>query len=175
MAGDLPPRRPSANPEGQNPQGLNPGPTANPGNIAGGSNVPEPQVPRRNCKDLMLPEDSSYQDYIEKGDEQGYFEGDYFQINAKLEVETLRPQIGENDRIIMELTRQLEEAKKTKASKLKKKKKSQSTRRAEIEVTEPATVRIEAQTRTGPMTRQAASAADETQTHATGVQVCRCL
>ena len=80
MAPDLPSRRPSATPEGQNPQGPNPESDVNPGNIAGGSNVPEPQVPRRNGKDPMLPKDPTYQDYAEEGDDQGYFEGDYFQL-----------------------------------------------------------------------------------------------
>ena len=56
MAGDLP-RRPSATPEGPNPQGQNPGPAANPGNVAGGSNVHETEVPRRTGKELILPED----------------------------------------------------------------------------------------------------------------------
>lgn len=91
MTGDLPPRRPSATFEGKIPQGPNPGPTVNPGNIAGGSNVPEPLVLRTNGKDPMLPEDPAYQDYIEEGDDQGSFEGDYFQTDAELEVETLRP------------------------------------------------------------------------------------
>lgn len=139
MVGYLPPRRPSATLEGPNPQGPNPGHVANPGNVVGGSNMPEPQVPRRNGEDPMLPKDLAYQDYTEEGDDQGYFEGDYFQTDAELEVETLRPQLAEKDRIILELTRQLEEAKKTKAGKPKKKK-TQSTRRNETEVTETAMV-----------------------------------
>ena len=39
MVGDLPPRRPSATPE--NPPTESPDATANPGNAAGTSNVPE--------------------------------------------------------------------------------------------------------------------------------------
>ena len=57
------PRRRSATPEGSNPQGQNPGPTANPGNVDGGSNVHETEVPRRTDKDSMLPEDPANQDY----------------------------------------------------------------------------------------------------------------
>ena len=66
MAGDPPLRRPSATPEGPNPQGQNPGTAANPGNVAGGSNVPEQQVPMRHGKDPMLPKDPAYQEYTEE-------------------------------------------------------------------------------------------------------------
>lgn len=52
--------------------------------------MPEPQVPRRNGKDTILPEDPTHQDYTEEGDDQGYFIGDYFQTDVELEVETLR-------------------------------------------------------------------------------------
>ena len=73
MAVDTPSRRPSATPEGPIPQGPNPRTVVNPGNVAGGSNVPEPQISRRNSKDPMLPEDPANQDYTEGDDDQGYF------------------------------------------------------------------------------------------------------
>ena len=55
MASYLPPRNPSSTPEEPNPQGQNPGPVVNPGDVAGGSNVPEPHVPRWSGKEPMLP------------------------------------------------------------------------------------------------------------------------
>ena len=78
--------------------------------------------------------------------------------------------MAEKDRVNLELARQLEEAWKTLAGKPKKKK-SLSTWRNETEVTETATVRPEAQTRTSPLTRQAARAAGDTRTQATSAQV----
>lgn len=122
--------------------------------------MPEPQVPRRNGKDPMLPEDPAYQDYTEEGDDQGYYEGDYFPTEANFEIERVKQLLVEKDR-------QLNEARKTQASKMKKKK-SQSTRRKETEVTETSIVQTEAQTRTGPLTRQAARVAGDMLTQATG-------
>ena len=84
--------------------------------------MPEPQVPRRNGKDPMLLEDPANQDYTEEGDDQGYFEGDYFQTDADWEVERLRQELAEKDQINMELARQLDEARKTQTGKPKKKK-----------------------------------------------------
>ena len=52
MAGDLPPRRPSATPA--NPPPENPDAAANPGNVAGTSNVPE-NTTRRNGKGPVVP------------------------------------------------------------------------------------------------------------------------
>ena len=126
--------------------------------------MPEPQAPRRNCKDPMLPEDPAYQDYTEEGNDQGYFETDYFPTAVDLEIERLKQLLAEKDR-------QLDEAWKTQAGKPKKK--SQSTRRNETEVTKTATVQTEAQTCTGPLMRQAARAAGDTLTQATSVQVPR--
>ena len=171
MAVDLPSRRPSATPEGPIPQGPNPGIAAKPGNIAGGSNMPEQHVPRRHGKDPVQPEEPAYQDYNEEDDDQGYFEGDYFTTEAELEIERLRRLLAKKDQDNQNLTRQLAEANKKQAGRPRKKK-SQSTRRNETEVTETATVHTEAQTRTGPMTRQqAARAADGTRNQATSAQV----
>lgn len=78
----------------------------------------------------------------------------------------------EKDQINLELARQLKEARKTQAGKPKKKK-SQSTWKNETEVTETTTVRTEAQTRTDPLTCQAARAAGDTLTQATSAQVPR--
>ena len=60
MAGDLPSRLPSGTLEGPNFQGSNLGTAANPGDVAGGSNIAEPQVPRRNGNDPMLSKDPTY-------------------------------------------------------------------------------------------------------------------
>ena len=38
----------------------------------------------------MLPEDPANRNYTEEGDDQGYFEDDYFPTDAELEVERLR-------------------------------------------------------------------------------------
>lgn len=168
MVRDLPPRRPSATPEKPNPQGQNSGPVVNPGNVAGGSNVHRTEVTRRTGKEPILPEDPTNQNYTKGGDDQGYYKGDYFPTDAHLEVERLRQQLAEKGRITLELTRQLEEARKTQAGKPKKKK---STRRTENEMTETATVQTEVQTRNGPVTRRAARTAVETQTQAISVQV----
>ena len=58
MAGDLPPRRPSATPE--NPPTENPDAAANPRNVAGTSNVPE-NTTRRNDKGPAVPSQSANQ------------------------------------------------------------------------------------------------------------------
>ena len=58
MAGDLPPRRPSTTPE--NPLAENPDMAANPGNLAGTSNVPE-NVTHRNGKGPAVPSHSANQ------------------------------------------------------------------------------------------------------------------
>lgn len=97
MAGDLP-RCPSATPEGHNPQEQNPGHTANPGNIAGGSNVPEPEVTRRTGKEPMLPKDPANQDRTEGGDDEGYYDDGYYPITTEDEVEILRQRLADSDR-----------------------------------------------------------------------------
>ena len=86
MAGDPPSRRPSATPEGPNPQDQNPGATANPGNIAGTSNVPGEQVPRRHGKDPVLPNIPASQGLAEERGNQGYSERVYHPTAAELEV-----------------------------------------------------------------------------------------
>lgn len=68
MARDLP-RRTFATSEGQNPQRPNLGHTVDLGNVAGGSNVPEPEVPMRTGKEPMLSEDPANQDYSKGGDD----------------------------------------------------------------------------------------------------------
>ena len=119
----------------------------------------------------MQPEEPAYQDYNEEDDDQGYFEGDYFTTEADLEIERLKRLLAKKDQVNQDLTHQLAGAKKKQAGRPKKKK-SQSTRRNETEVTETATVYTEAQTRTGPMTRQqAARAAGDTRNQATSAQV----
>ena len=107
MVVDPPSRRPSATPKGPNPKGQNSGTAANPGNVAGGSNVPELQVPRRHGKDPVQPEEPAYQDYTEEGDDQGYFEGDYFTTEADLEIERLKRLLAEKDQVNEDLTHQL--------------------------------------------------------------------
>ena len=101
--------------------------------------MPEQQVPRRDGKDPVQPEEPAYQDYTEEGDDQGYFEGDYFTTEADLEIERLKRLLAEKDQVNQDLTHQLAEAMKKQAGSPKKKK-SQSTRRNETEVTEIATV-----------------------------------
>ena len=58
MAGDPPSRRPSATPDG--PPTQNPSVSANPGNVAGTSNVPE-NTTRRNGKGPAVPSQSANQ------------------------------------------------------------------------------------------------------------------
>ena len=58
MAGDLPPRRPSTTPE--DPLTENPDAAANPGNVAGTSNVPE-NATRWNGKGPAVPSHSANQ------------------------------------------------------------------------------------------------------------------
>ena len=157
MVGDLL-RSPSATPEGQNPEGQNPGHAANPGNVPGVSNIPEPKVPRRTGKEPMLPEDPANQDYTEGGDDEEDYNEGYYPMIAEEEVALLRQQLAESDRVALELTHHLDESKRNQAGKSKKKK---STRMTQTEVIDTATVQTDAQTRTGPMTRQAARASGD--------------
>ena len=83
MAGDLP-RHPSATPKGQNPEGQNLE------NIAGTSRVPEPEIPHRPGKGLVQPEEPVTQDHTKGGNDQGYYEDDYYPTAAKLEIERLK-------------------------------------------------------------------------------------
>ena len=96
MAGDLPPRRPSAPPE--NPPTENPDAAANPGNVAGTSNVPE-NTTRRNGKGPAVPSHSANQGVASRH----YAEQGYQLTPAEQEVIRL-------NRILAETTRQLEEA-----------------------------------------------------------------
>ena len=96
MAGDLPPRRPSTTLE--NPLAENPEAAANPGNLAGTSNVPE-NVTHRNGKGPAIPRHSANQGV----DSRHYAEQGYQLTAAEQEVIRL-------NRILAETTRQLEEA-----------------------------------------------------------------
>lgn len=153
MVGELP-RCPFSTPEGQNPK------WKNLENIARRSNVPEPEVPRRTGKEPMQPEDPANQDYTEGGDDEGYYDDGYYPNTTEEEVEILKQRLAESDRANLELTRLLEESQRNQPGRPKKK----SSRKAQTVVTETATVQTEAQTRIGPVTRQAARAAGETQT-----------
>ena len=53
----------------------------------------------------------AYQDYTEEGDDQGYFESDYYPTEVDLEIERLRKLLAEKDHVAQDLTRQLAEAK----------------------------------------------------------------
>ena len=132
MAGD-PPRRPSATPEGKNPEGQNPG-----------DNAPDSEVPRRLGKEPMIPKDIADQGYTEGGDDEGYYEDDYYPTAVKIEVELLRQQLAEAHRANDELSRQLEESERNRPGKPKKK----STRRTQTAATEIEIVQTEAQART---------------------------
>ena len=146
MAGDPPSRRPSATPEGPNPLDQNPGAADNLGNIAGGSNAPEELVHRRHGKDPVLPNNPANRGFTEERGIQGYSERGYHPTEAELEVQRL-------NRLLAERDRQLAEATKKRAGRPSK---DTSHRRNEIEVTETEMVYTKVQTRTGPVTRQAA-------------------
>ena len=96
MAGDLPPRRPSATPE--NPPTEKPDAAANPGNVAGTSNVPE-NTTRRNGKGPAVSSQSANRGV----DSRHYTEQGYQLTPAEQEVIRL-------NRVLAETTRQLEEA-----------------------------------------------------------------
>lgn len=134
--------------------------------------MPEQQIPRRHGKDPVQPKEHVYQDYTEEGDDQGYFEGDNFTTEVDLEMERLKRLLAKKDQVNQDSTHQLAEAKKKQAGRPKKKK-SKSTRRNETGVIETATIYTEAQTRTGPMTRQQAQ--EQPVTYKIRPLVCRCL
>ena len=98
MTGDPPSRRPSATPEGPNPLTQNPGTAANPGNMAGTSNVPG-DVTRRNGKGPAIPSQSANQGVSS----QQYTEQAYQLTAAEQEVIRL-------NRVLAETNRQLAEA-----------------------------------------------------------------
>lgn len=50
-----------------------------------GDNVPESEVLRRPGKEPMVPDETSEQGYTEGGDEEGYYENDYYPTNAERE------------------------------------------------------------------------------------------
>ena len=77
----------------------------------------------------------------------------------------LQQQLAEAHLANQELSRHLEEFERNRPVRPKKK----SSQRTQTVVTETATVQTEAQARTGPVTRQAARAAGETQTQSTNV------
>ena len=105
MARYPPSRRPSATPEGLNPQDQNPGATANPGNIARGSNAPGELVPRRHGKDPVLPNNPANQGIAEDRGNQGYSERVYHPAEAELEVIRLNRILAERDRQLAEATK----------------------------------------------------------------------
>ena len=154
MAGDPPSRRPSATPEGPNPPTQNPGTAANPGNVAGTSNVPG-DVTRRNGKGPAVPSQSANQGVSN----QQYAEQAYQLTAAEQEVIRL-------NRVLAKTNRQLAEAQGRRGA--GRPRKDTSRRRNETEVTETETIHTVGQTRTGPVTRQAARTAEATQ--GTGAQ-----
>ena len=80
MAGDLPPRRPSTTPPPENPDAA-----ANPGNVAGTSNVPE-NTTHRNGKGPAVPSHSANQGvgsrhYTEQGNQLTPAEHEVIRLN----------------------------------------------------------------------------------------------
>ena len=120
MAGDLPPRRPSATPE--NPPTENPDAAANPGNVAGTSNVPE-NTARRNGKGPAVPSQSANQGISN----QQYAEQAYQLTSTDQDVIRL-------NRVLAETTRQLAEAQGRRGA--GRPRKDTSRRRNETEVAE---------------------------------------
>ena len=83
MASDLPPRRPSTTPPPENPEAA-----ANPGNLAGTSNVPE-NVAQRHGKGHAVPSHSANQDvdsrhYVEQGRQLTVAEQEVIRLNRIL-------------------------------------------------------------------------------------------
>ena len=99
-----------------------------------------------------MPNNPANRGFTEERGNQGYSERGYLLTEAKLEVLRL-------NRILAERDRQLAEATKKRAGRPRK---ETSHRMNETEVTETETVHTEVQTRTGPMTRQAAREVGET-------------
>lgn len=110
----------------------------------------------------MVPDETIDQGYTEGGDDEVYYEDDYYPTDAERELELMRQQLAEALSANQELSCRLEESQRNLLGRPKKK----SSRRTHADVTETATVQIEDQARTGPVTRQAARAAGETQTQA---------
>ena len=102
MAGDPPSRRPSATPEGPNPPIQNPGATANPGNIVGGSNTLGDVVPRRHGKDPVLLSQSANHDIADGRSNQQYAEQAYQLTVAEQEVIRLNQILAETNRQLAE-------------------------------------------------------------------------
>ena len=141
MAGDLPPRCPSATPE--DPLTENPDAVVNPGNVAGTSNVPE-NTARRNGKGPAVSSQSANQGV----DSRHHTEQGYQLTPAEQEVIRL-------NRILAETTRQLDEARARQGA---GRPRNNTSRRTETTRTE--TVHTVGQTYTGPVTRQAARTAE---------------
>ena len=69
----------------------------------------------------MLPDEIANQGYIEGGDDEGYYEDDYYPTDAEREMELLRQQLAEALSANQELSRRLEESQRNPPGRPKKK------------------------------------------------------